>query len=681
MKIQTVCRLCDHECPITVILDEERNPVKIMHDRIKDGFFCMGGLNILEMLYHPDRIKTPLIAEKGKDGEKYFRPASWEEALNLTAEKLKQSMQMYGQESVLAISGFNKPVSRAAYTRFCNVAGIINRVGSSVMCHMSQSISEKHSFGGPLKADINEKTRAIVMWGFNPSNTMRWETMKIWNAVKQGTKLIVIDPIPLPFSDETAKWLPIMPGTDQALAYGILHVMIEEVWYDKEFVSRYVDGMDELTEIVAKYDLKTVSELTGLKEEDIYCTAKTIALSGPTAIMRGNAIHHNKDGFQKSRAIDAIIALSGNIDVEGAMIYAPKRSEHNRFFSQDLAGSEYYQREWDQKRIGAGKYSIKECGMVSGQDAVRAIQEGMLKSGLIFGSDPVLQWADSGAVARALESLDFLVAVNFFLTPSTQLADVVLPAATFLEYESIAIDGDENLLYSPCLYDKYDVLPDVEIFRRLAEAMGYGQQFWSNMEEFWNKIAEPYGSSIEEIRQRRYVETDVRKNVNSVCDCRKKGFFTNDGKTHLKGTDGSPDRLKDYSPLQSVSEEYPIRCTTFKPGPFFGSAGQKIAKQQNIQPEPRAYMSRETAEKYGLNDDSLVRIVSETGSCIQKLKVVKKMASETIALSNARWNTFERDTKLQIEWSANNLTSRLVDTGTDIPAFSCRGIGCRVENV
>ena len=92
-------------------------------------------------------------------------------------------------------------------------------------------------------------------------------------------------------------------------------------------------------------------------------------------------------------------------------------------------------------------------------------------------------------------------------------------------------------------------------------------------------------------------------------------------------------------------------------------------------------MSRETAEKYGLNDDSLVRIVSETGSCIQKLKVVKKMASETIALSNARWNTFERDTKLQIEWSANNLTSRLVDTGTDIPAFSCRGIGCRVENV
>ena len=162
MTIQTVCRFCDHECPVTVELDEANQPVRITHDRIREGFFCPGGVNALELMHNPKRVRTPLIAQTGADGKKSFRQASWEEALALTAEKLHAAFQQYGQESVVAIGGFNKPIHRAAYQRFCNVAGIINRVVTGNMCHMVQSVSAVHTFGTPLKPNLSKETKTIA---------------------------------------------------------------------------------------------------------------------------------------------------------------------------------------------------------------------------------------------------------------------------------------------------------------------------------------------------------------------------------------------------------------------------------------------------------------------------------------------------------------------------------------
>ena len=136
------------------------------------------------------------------DGTRTFHPATWEEALDLTASRLLETAERFGPESIMAVSGFNKPVHRAAFQRFCNVTGIINRVGSGNMCHMVQNLGITHTFGTGLKPNVNKETRTIVLWGLNPANTMRWDSRTLSDGVKGGARLVLVDPLPGIYADK-----------------------------------------------------------------------------------------------------------------------------------------------------------------------------------------------------------------------------------------------------------------------------------------------------------------------------------------------------------------------------------------------------------------------------------------------------------------------------------------------
>lgn len=684
MTIQTVCRFCDHECPVTVELDEANQPVRITHDRIREGFFCPGGVNALELMHNPKRVRTPLIAQTGADGKKSFRQASWEEALALTAEKLHAAFQQYGQESVVAIGGFNKPIHRAAYQRFCNVAGIINRVVTGNMCHMVQSVSAVHTFGTPLKPNLSKETKTIVLWGLNPANTMRWDSRALLNTVENGADLILVDPIPGIYAAKAKTWLPITPGTDLALIFGMIHIILEKGWYDQSFVEKHTVGLEELREPVAAYTLERTAELCGIEADRIVEAAQMIAKNGPVAFMYGNALHHNHDSYQKCRGMAILIALTGNVDVPGSMLSPGGMSPRNRTYGTSLHNTEAFPSQWRERGLTYDKYPLKEYNGVSGQEAVRAMQAGKIRAGYVHAADPVLQWADSKATARALGSLDFLAVSDFLLTPTAMQADVVFPAATYLEYESVIIDENENLRYSPRLSSQYDVLPDFEILRRLTVSMGKEDGFWTDAEAYWDAILEPYGYTLQDLREKGYVETPYQPEPMRVRNYRETGFPTSDGKIHLvlSEREGWVAPIPSYEPMQqAVDAAYPLHCTTYKPGAFFGGAGQQTKRQISMQPVPVAYIGTDVAERYGLSDGDQIRVISRTGCCIQAAKVAEGMARNTVALSNARWLPDEDGWEEQLAACANNLSSMDLDTGKEIPAFSCRGIACRIEKL
>ena len=684
MDVKTVCRFCDHECPVTVELDAAGQPARLVHDRAKEGFFCPGGVNALELLHHPARLKTPLIAYKDAQGAKRFRPAGWDEALQRTADGLLESMERYGQESVLAVSGFNKPIHRAAYQRFCNVTGIINRVGSGNMCHWVQRISAVHTFGAALKPDVSERTRTILLWGLNPANTMRWDSRTLLDAVERGARLVLVDPLPGIYAARAETWLPLIPGTDLALLLGLIHLILEEGWYDKALIQAHAAGLEEIRAAAADYTPERTAAICGLAAEDIRRAAWSIAQCGPTAFFYGNALHHNHDSYQKCRAMAILIALTGSVDRPGTMLAPPPPSPRNPIAGTSLHRTDALPQAWDRRRLGWGGHTLDAFTMVSGQEAVAGIEQGILHAGYVHAGDPVLQWADSLRTARALGKLDFLAVSDFLLTPTARQADVVFPAATYLEYESIVIDEQENLRYSPRLCTQYDVLPDFEILRRLAVRMGKGAEFWPDAQGYWDAVAAPYGLTLQEVRARGYVETPCQPERARVQGWREKGFPTSDGRIHLALPDqgeAGPAAVPRYEPVQGGGELYPLHGTTYKPGAFFGGAGQATAAQLAMQPAPICYLSAATAARFHVQDGAPIRIISAAGSCIQTARLLERMAPDTVAMANARWAVREEDWVRQLQACANNLSSMDTNIGRDIPAFTTRGIPCRIENV
>ena len=682
MNQKTVCRFCDHECPVTVELAPDGEPVRLHHERAAEGFFCPGGVNALEMMHSPARIKTPLIAQRHEDGTRTFHPATWEEALDLTASRLLETAERFGPESIMAVSGFNKPLHRAAFQRFCNVTGIINRVGSGNMCHMVQNLGITHTFGTGLKPNVNKETRTIVLWGLNPANTMRWDSRTLLDGVKGGARLVLVDPLPGIYADKADVWLPLIPGTDLALLLSLIHVIVDEGWYDREFVEKYTLGLEEICAAAQPYTPEYAGSICGLEPDVIRRAARQIADS-PTAFFCGNALHHNQDCYQKCRAIAILMALTGNADRAGAMLPPPPPSPRSAIADGRLHRADAFPEQWHSRRLGCGKYTLKEYRMVSGQEAVQAIQDGVIRAGYVHAGDPVLQWADSKATARALGSMDFLAVSDFLMTPTARQADVIFPAATYLEYESLVIDEQENLRYSPRLSKQYDVLPDFEILRRLAERMGKGEDFWPDAEAYWDAVAQPYGLTFDEVRHQGYVETPYQPESPRVRNYQKEGFPTDDGKIHLalSARSDGPDPVPVYAPLEGDWENYPLHATTYKPGPFFGGAGQTTRTQLAMQPDPICYLSAATADRYGIQDGSNIRISTPTGSCVQRVCVLPRMAADTVALANARWNSETENWERQLSACANNLSSMEQNTGRDIPAFATRGIPCRIEKV
>jgi anaerobic selenocysteine-containing dehydrogenase len=516
--IKTVCCVCGLcGCGIEVTV-EDGKVVKVEGDKShpeSKGALCVKGRAIPEILYSPNRLQYPM-KRVGERGEGKWERITWDEALGMISDRLQQVKKTYGPEAVCFQKGSGHDNTtgdvRSYLHRLANLFGTPNLTTPFYNCY-GPRVLNMFMMTGAIPAPDVENTRCTILWGINPKDSALPRQMKIQDAIERGAKLIVIDPRKTYFARKADIHLQPRPGTDGALALGFLRVIIEECLFDAAFVSKWVVGFEELKAmLMSDYPLENVERITGIPKADIQKAARLYAGTRPSCIFLGNALDQHTNCSQGIRAITALIAITGNLDARGGnVVVLNARLGKNAVELHDMLPSEMVK-----KRLGSEYFltRFEYTNLAHEPSVVRAILEETpypVKAMLIIASNPMLTSPDTQRVRSALEKLDFLAVVDIVMSETARLADVVLPACTFLEetyyatYEAGAYLKPTYpglLMLRPAVVPPlYESQPEWQITCDLARKMGYGEYYpWQDVEQAIDYELKPTGVTVRDLK-------------------------------------------------------------------------------------------------------------------------------------------------------------------------------------
>jgi len=654
--IKTSCDLCaPNACGMDVYV---KNNKIIKIEGMKDhpnseGVLCDKGKAAMEILYSPDRLKHPL-KRKGKRGEGQWEIITWNEALDIVAKNLHSIKKSYGAESVVFLHGHNHAGEHSNYLRrLANLFGSPNITSPFEICFSPRYYAIPYTLG-EIAAPHIRNSKCIIVWGHNPTNTSLPQEKKIIEAQEKGAKLIVVDPRKIKIAKTADIYAQIRPGTDGALALGILHVIIKECLYDSDFVEKWTIGFEELAEIVKKYSPKNVEEITSIPREVIESIAQTYAKIKPACILIGNAFDQNTNVFQAIRAINILMAITGNIDVKGGNVFGPSDPK-----TAKVGLSEKLPDEQNKKRLGADKYPIcklhKKAHIPSIWGAINTGKPYPVKAMFIMASNPLNVFANTKNVRKAISKLDFVVVADFFMTETAKFADIVLPACTFLE-ESYFVQPEyfRRPEFEPVV-PRFIALrkkavepigeswPDIKIITELGKRMGYRDYFpWNSMEEIVDNELKPLGFTFKDIAEHPnnilfYGEPLEYKKYE------KDGFKTPSKKVEIYSKqlkDVGIDPLPVYkepkeSPITKpvLAEEYPLILTTGAKLPMYThSQMRNIPKLRDLMPNNVVEINPKTAEKLKIEDNEVVLIESPRGSVECRIMITSDIGKGVVCM-------------------------------------------------
>ena len=624
--VRTICQACHCECGVLVHVEDGR-VIGIEGDPnhpMNKGYICVKGRSEVDRLYHPERLKHPL-RRIGERGEGAWEKVSWDEALEGIAEKLTLTKDAYGAPSIAAIHGTGPRAS------LCSVLlpyalGSPNRISIDLhICFAPSLIAEGATFGHSVLMEEGpdyENAECIVVWGGNPPISHPGRGQDILRAKrKRGVKLVVIDPRKTPLAAKADLWLPVRPGTDLALALGMIRVMIQEDLYDREFVDQWCQGFEELKQRVDPYTLERTSEITWLEPQAIREAAHTYATIKPAALHHRVALEHNVNATHTDRALAILLALSGNLDVKGGNVFSVPIEGY--IPSIALAGAGPWLKpspEVEQTRIG-----IEEYPMIAGPEApLPFVHSGLaldtmltgepypLKAMYCAGANPVVNMQKAKKVWEALCGLDLLVVTDFFMTPTAELADYVLPATTWLERDECCDLSYMNFISSRqrAVEPLYECRDDLQIVIDLVKRIPWANRDlvpWEDVYECYDWMVSGMGLSFREFQEMGYVSVPPQYEK-----YKENGFDTPTGKVELYSTlfeKNGLDPLPAYqeppeSPVSTpeLAREYPlILISGGRHIAYFHSEGRQIPALRKLSPEPEIEIHPDTAGELGLD--------------------------------------------------------------------------------
>lgn len=641
-KVKTVCRSCHGGCGVIVHVKDGK-AIKIEGDPdspISRGSLCTKGLSILQLAYHPDRILYPMKKENGT-----WKRITWDEALDTVANKFKEVIRDYGPESIVIGQGTGRDYESHLY-RFANLLGTPNVLTAGHMCYVSRVGATLITCGNLPVADYRGNPKCIVMWACNPqwTNPDEYKGIDFWDAYKKGAKLIVIDPRKGFLAKRADLWLQLRPGTDGALAIGFLKVIIEEGLYDKEFVENYIHGWDAFKERILNYSLDWVETVTWVKKGLIVQAAKMYATTKPAALHWGVPTEQTINCTDCTRLLTGLMAITGNLDAPGGNVfYVPPNVRK----VSDFACHKELPPEQAKKRLGGDQYKLaSRVALITPKVAWEAILTGKpypLKAGLLCGTNPVVTRANAKEAYEALKKLEFLVVIDFFLTPTAELADIFLPAGTWLEQNHVADNWKRHgfVLARQKAVEIGEAWQDHKIFMELGKRMG--QKWWDTVEDALDYLLEPAGLTWEEFKKIGYLQGKME-----YYKYREKGFSTPTGKVELYSTileKWGRDPLPKYteppeSPLSrpDLLERYPyILNAGLRTPTFFHSANRQIPWLREIRPDPIVEIHPETAQREGIQEGMWVWIESPRGKVKMKAKLNDGIHPQVVVAEHGWW--------------------------------------------
>jgi len=645
--IRTNCRTCHGGCGVLVHF-RDGYITRIEGDPdfpTNHGTMCSKGLATLQLVYHPDRLKHPL-KRAGNKGEGQWQRITWEEALSIIANKLGQVKRDYGSECIAVGQGTGREYDDFL-SRFAYLLGTPNVFGSGHMCYLPRLGAALITCGKLPVFDYDSNPACVMVWGSNVvwTNADEYTGENLSRSLSQGAKLIVVDPRLTYLAGRADIWLQLRPGTDTALALGMTNVIINEGLYDKEFVARYVYGWEEFVKRVQEYPLDKVEEITWVPADKVKEAARLYAQTKPACIQWGVAIEQTINSTDNNRILIDLMAITGNLDVPGGNVFfvPPQVRTVSQFTLYEKLPPE--QKE---KMLGGNTYKLAQrMRLVTPKmiwDAILTGKPYPIKAVLLHGSNPVITRANANEVYKALSQVEFLVVTDFFLTPTAELADIVLPAATWLETDCLGGYFFRHGYIFPRkkIIQIGECWPDHKIFNELGKRLG--QEEWAaDVEADLNHILEPSGLNWQQVREKSYLrgKMEYRKHE-------RKGFSTPTGKVELYSTifekwgyDPLPrHREIPESPVSKpeMAKEYPYILITGARSPvFFHSEHRMIPWLREIHPDPVVEIHPQVAKKHGIKDGDWVFIESPRGRVKQRARLTTGIDPRVVAAEHGWW--------------------------------------------
>lgn len=671
--------------------------VKIEGDRespLNHGRLCPIGTVTLDLVYHPDRLKYPMRRVGARGSGKWER-ISWDRALDEISERLLSIREEFGPEAIAMGTGTGRHHIRWV-SRFGHALGTPNwcepgfaqcfhpRVNTCLLTFGDFPVSD---YTGDVAPEL------IMFWGHDPTNSgPDGETrFNVHEALAHNPKTIVIDPRQTDLAKRADVWLQVRPGVDDALALSMLNVIIEEELYDKPFVARWTHGFDALRERVKGYSPEWAEPITWVAAEKIRAAARLFAATRPALLEWGCAIEHTPKCIQTVRAVSMLPALTANIDIPGAWVFGMHGLGRFPSLIENLTP------EANAKRLGADRFKL-----LGGEGAdspaahiptlLQAMREGKpypVKAFLVFGNNTLSTYANSARVYESLIKLDFMVCADLFMTPTAELADIVLPAASWPELNQLA--GLPTIAANVVLAQQKAVRigeckSDEEIFVELARRMKLpvGTETVEDVLDA-QLAAGTLGITFDELKRRGFVKLPFkyRKFENG-------GFKTPTGKIELYSTRlealGYPP-LPYYeeppeSPLNTpeIARDYPLVLTTGGRIPFFfNSEHRQIANLRKARRHPLAEIHPATAARYGIANGDWIWVETRRGQIQQKAKLTTGIDPRVVHVEHGWWFPEEPAPEYGI-WksNANLLTDNQPPYDPAMGTYQLRGLLCRI---
>jgi formate dehydrogenase major subunit len=680
--VQTTCPYCGTGCSFNLVVKDGKVVGTQPYHRspVNEGKVCPKGTYAHEFVNSPDRLTKPLIKKDGK-----FVEATWDEAYDLIAQKFKSykpdefaalaSARVSNEENYLLMK-FARGVMKSRHVDHC-----------ARLCHASTVAGLAASFGsGAMTNSIGDiaESKCVFVLG---SNTLEQHPLigrKIVQAKQNGAKVICADPRYTPTARLADLYMPFVSGTDVALLNGLMQEIIKNGWEDKEFIAKRTKDYEKLKEVVMKetYSLENVSKITGIPADQLKQAAEWFGTTKPGAILYSMGITQHTVGVDNVRSVANIQMLTGNLGKPGAGVNA-LRGQNNVQGACDMGALPVvftgYQKVIDEaahkKFADAWGFPDGICEPKNGYEVtvmmdVLTEKPGELKCMYIMGENPMISDPDINHVKHALESLEFLVVQDIFLTETAELADVVLPAACYAERGGTQTSTERRVqMWRKAQNPPGEAKEDWKIISELAAKMGYAKQFpYRSAEEIFNEIAKVTPSYAGMTYQRLNKPEALHWPCPSADHpgtpiLHREKFAHPDGLGIFTPIEWKP-------PAEVPDAEYPFVLTTGRVLWHWhtGTMTRRSATLDAEVPTGWIEINPEDAKALGIKDRETIRAITRRGSVEVPAKVTKDI------MKGVMFMPFHF-----AECAANILTNNALDPIAKIPEFKACAV--KVEKI
>ena len=682
---------CPHDCPDAcgvLITVEDGRATKIQGDPahpVTRGFLCAKVAKYLDRVYSPQRVLYPMrrVGPKGPAGESTFQRISWDDALGEITSRFKQISAEFGSEAIL-------PYSYGGTLGMLNGASMdrrfFHRLGASQLerniCSEAGEAGLKSVIGAKLGTEPEQfaHSRYIICWAANihGNNVHLWPFIS--EARRAGAKLVVIDPYRTRTAAVADWYLPINPGTDVALAMGMMHVIIKEKLFDDDYVAKHTLGFEQLCEKVQDYSLERVANWTGISAADIEKLAREYATTHPAVIRVNYGIQRAENGGMATRAVTMLPCITGSWKQVGGGLQLSTSDAYG--LNKDALD----RKDLMQKSLGRAARNIN---MVELASALNAVDNPPVKALFVYNSNPAAVAPDHNEVIRGLMRPDlFTVVHEQFLTDTTDYADIVLPATTFFEHKELQkAYGHYYLQMSHQAIEPLgECRSNVELFRSLARSMGFEDEcFNESVDEMMDAALQSTNPRLKGIdRERLEHEGHVRLGLGNQISVpgsqfsaflpfAEGNFPTPSGKAELYNealkAQGLDPVLQFVPPDESrhskQAKAYPLEMLARKADNFLNSTFSNLPSVQQLEEVGLLEMSAADASLRGISDGDTVRAFNRRGEILLKARVDGTVQPGVVA-ARLHWAKLEAGKR-----NINVLTSeKLTDMGNSATFYS-----------